>query len=294
MRTELYPNLLIENINFMKNSTYILYPFLMLICLITSQLTVHAQNHQEEIYKIAENDTLKMDIYLSDENKKDKPAIVFFFGGGWVSGSWDQFRPHAVHFSKKGFVTILVDYRVASRYGTSPFEAIEDAKSAMKYVKMNAERFGIDSAKVIASGGSAGGHLAASTATISGFEGDALKEISAKPVALLLFNPVIDNGPAGYGYDRLGERYKEVSPLHNLKEGVPPTLFFLGTKDRLIPVITGRYYQKAMEKLGSYCEFVLYDGQPHGFFNFKNREIYEQTILETEAFLEKIGLFPKS
>lgn len=278
----------------MKNSSYFLYSLLMLVCFISTGLKTKAQNHKEEIYKIAGNDTLKMDIYLSDEKKNDKPAIVFFFGGGWVSGSWDQFRPHAAHFAKKGFVTVLVDYRVSSRQGTSPFEAIEDAKSAMKYVKKNAERFGIDTAKVIASGGSAGGHLAASTATISGFEGETNKEISAKPVALLLFNPVIDNGPAGYGYERLGDRYKEVSPLHNLKKGVPPTLFFLGTKDSLIPVTTGRYYQKAMENLGSYCEFVLYDGQPHGFFNYKNREIYEQTILETEAFLRKIRLLPES
>lgn len=264
---------------------------LLTMALLNSQITF-AQNSTEETYKIIGKDSLKMDIYLSDQQKKNKPAIVFFFGGGWVSGSRDQFRPHAIHFSKKGFVTVLVDYRVSSRQGTSPFEAIEDAKSAMKYVKKNAERFGIDSAKVIASGGSAGGHLAASTATISGFEGEALKDISTKPVALLLFNPVIDNGPAGYGYDRLGERYKEVSPLHNLKKGVPPTLFFLGTKDQLIPVVTARYYKKAMENLGSYCDLVLYEGQPHGFFNFKNRNIYEQTIVETEAFLKKIDLFP--
>ena len=49
-----------------------------------------------------------------------------------------------------------------------------------------------------------------------------------------------------------------------------------------------------MEKLGSYCELILYEGQPHGFFNYKNREIYEQTIIETEAFLKKIGLLPNS
>ncbi|EPR69838.1 lipase, putative esterase [Cyclobacterium qasimii M12-11B] len=252
------------------------------------------QSHVEETYKIVGNDTLKMDIYLSDEQKKDKPAIVFFFGGGWVSGSWDQFRPHALHFSQKGFVTILVDYRVSSRQKTSPFDAIEDAKAAMKYVKKNAERLGLDSAKVIASGGSAGGHLAAATATIQGFEGLEDRKISSKPIALLLYNPVIDNGPAGYGYDRLADRYKEVSPLHNLNKGVPPTLFLLGTKDQLIPVATAKYYKTAMEKLGSYCELILYEGQPHGFFNFKNREIYDQTIMETEAFLKKIELFPKS
>ncbi|WP_339716171.1 alpha/beta hydrolase [Cyclobacterium amurskyense] len=278
----------------MKSRIHTLLGLVILSTLLLNPSSSKAQNHVVETYKIVGNDSLKMDIYLSDEQKKDKPAMVFFFGGGWVSGSWEQFRPHALHFSKKGFVTILVDYRVASRQKTSPFDAIEDAKSAMKYVKKNAERLGLDSAKVIASGGSAGGHLAATTATVPGFEGQDNGIISTKPVALLLFNPVIDNGPAGYGYDRVAERYKDVSPLHNLNTGVPPTLFFLGTKDQLIPVETARYYKTAMEKLGSYCELILYEGQPHGFFNYKNREIYEQTIIETEAFLKKIGLLPNS
>ncbi|AKP54140.1 alpha/beta hydrolase [Cyclobacterium amurskyense] len=278
----------------MKSRIHTLLGLVILSTLLLNPSSSKAQNHVVETYKIVGNDSLKMDIYLSDEQKKDKPAMVFFFGGGWVSGSWEQFRPHALHFSKKGFVTILVDYRVASRQKTSPFDAIEDAKSAMKYVKKNAERLGLDSAKVIASGGSAGGHLAAATATVPGFEGQDNGIISTKPVALLLFNPVIDNGPAGYGYDRVAERYKDVSPLHNLNTGVPPTLFFLGTKDQLIPVETARYYKTAMEKLGSYCELILYEGQPHGFFNYKNREIYEQTIIETEAFLKKIGLLPNS
>ncbi|WP_339922065.1 alpha/beta hydrolase [uncultured Cyclobacterium sp.] len=278
----------------MKYKTQSLLFILIFTAALLGSLTSNGQSHVEETYKIVGNDTLKMDIYLSDEQKKDKPAIVFFFGGGWVSGSWDQFRPHALHFSKKGFVCILVDYRVSSRQKTSPFDAIEDAKAAMKYVKKNAVRLGLDSAKVIASGGSAGGHLAAATATIQGFEGLENREISSKPIALLLYNPVIDNGPAGYGYDRLADRYKEVSPLHNLHKGVPPTLFLLGTKDKLIPVATAEYYKTAMEKLGSYCDLILYEGQPHGFFNFKNREIYDQTLIETEAFLKKIKLYHES
>jgi len=263
-----------------------------LISLVLQSQFSNAQNSVEETYKIVGQDSLKMDIFFSDDEKKDKPAIVFFFGGGWSSGSRDQFRPHAVHFAKKGFVTVLVDYRVSSRHKTSPFEAIEDAKVAIKYMKKHGERLGLDSGKVISSGGSAGGHLAAATAIISGFEEANDREISSIPAALLLFNPVIDNGPAGYGFERIGERYKEVSPLHNLHKGAPPTLFFLGTKDRLIPVATARYYKTAMERLGSYCELILYEGQPHGFFNFKNRNIYEQTIVETEAFLNKIGMWP--
>jgi acetyl esterase/lipase len=175
----------------MKNYFHAWSAFAILISLVLHSQFSNAQDRLEETYKITGKDTLKMDIYFSDDEKKDKPAIVFFFGGGWSSGSRDQFRPHAVHFAKKGFVTVLVDYRVSSRHKTSPFEAIEDAKAAIKYMKKHGERLGLDSGKVISSGGSAGGHLAAATAIISGFEEANDREISSIPAALLLFNPVI-------------------------------------------------------------------------------------------------------
>ena len=216
--------------------------------------------------------------------------MVFFFGGGWVNGSIAQFEPHANYFSDKGLVTILVDYRVESRQKTSPFEALKDAKSAIRFLKGNAERFGIDSGKIIASGGSAGGHLAAATALISKYndETDHLK-ISPKPAALVLFNPVIDNGPGGYGFGRIGNAYPEFSPLHNVRKGAPPTLIFLGTEDKLVPVITAQYYQLVMKKVGSYCNLVTYEGQGHGFFNYRNKEFYDKTVHKTEEFLKKFG-----
>jgi acetyl esterase/lipase len=113
--------------------------------------------------------------------------------------------------------------------------------------------------------------------------------VSCVPNALVLFNPVIDNGPAGYGYERIGKAYKNFSPLHNISEGVPPTIFFLGTNDHLIPVATARYYQAAMVKVGSRCDLFLYEDQPHGFFNFRNREYYNKTVLETDKFLISLG-----
>ena len=246
----------------------------------------------QQVYKQIDTVTLVLDIYhpADMDEEKSYPAMIFFFGGGWKGGSVEQFKPHARYFSGRGIVCILADYRVQSRQGTSPFESLKDAKSAIRYVRKNAARLNVDTGRIVASGGSAGGHLAAATALISGHNdpGDDLS-VSCIPNALVLFNPVIDNGPAGYGHERIGSAYKDFSPLHNIHQGAPPTVFFLGTKDRLIPVETAWYYRKAMERVGSRCELFLYENQPHGFFNFRNREFYDQTVLETDKFLISLG-----
>ena len=114
--------------------------------------------------------------------------------------------------------------------------------------------------------------------------------MSCIPHVLVLFNPVIDNGPGGYGYERIGEEYKSFSPIHNIRKGAPPTVFFLGTKDQLIPVETAAYYKKVMEKVGSRCVLHLYEGQGHGFFNYKNYDLYKATVSEADKFLISLGI----
>jgi len=216
--------------------------------------------------------------------------MVFFFGGGWNGGSTDQFEPHARYFSSRGIVCFLADYRVKSRQQTTPFESLKDAKTAIRYVRENAGTFHIDPDKIIAAGGSAGGHLAAAAALIDGHneESDGLS-VSCVPNALVLFNPVIDNGPGGYGYERIGDQYPTFSPLHNIRNGAPPTIFFLGTQDRLIPVETAKYYQILMERVGSRCELFLYEGEGHGFFNYRSPENYYHTVMEADKFLQELG-----
>ncbi len=244
------------------------------------------------VYKTVDTVRLTMDIYYPAvlDSGKSYPAMVFFFGGGWVSGSMQQFRHHARYFAGRGIICFLADYRVRSRQHTTPFESLQDAKSAVRYIRKNAVAFHVDPDKIIASGGSAGGHLAAATALVKGFDtpGEDLS-ISASPDALVLFNPVIDNGPGGYGYDRIGERYKDFSPLHNIHEGAPPAIFFLGTQDKLIPVATAKYFKTVMEQVGSRCDLFLYEGQKHGFFNYGNRDYYYRTVLEADIFLTSLG-----
>jgi len=228
------------------------------------------------------------------DQKKTYPAIVFFFGGGWNGGNSDQFEPHAKYFSQRGVICYRADYRVKSRQGTTPFESLKDAKSAIRFIREHAKELQVDPQRIVASGGSAGGHLAAATAIVTSFnEGSDKLSYSCIPNALILFNPVIDNGPGGYGYERVGEAYKDFSPLHNIREGAPPTIFFLGTEDRLIPEETARYYKTVMEKVGSRCDLFLYEGQGHGFFNYSQIDNYKLTVAEANRFLISLGIINK-
>lgn len=248
---------------------------------------------EKVIYKQIGNLELSLEVFRPpDADHGDpRPAMVFFFGGGWNGGRTQQFQPHAEYFSDRGMVCFLVEYRVNLRHGTTPFESLMDAKSAMRYIKANASVFHIDTARIVAAGGSAGGHLAAATAFVEKFN-DPHDDLSVSPVpaALALFNPVVDNGPSGYGYDRLGERYVDFSPLHNVRQGAPPSIFFLGTRDKHIPVKTAEQFKRAIERVGGRCDLVLYEGQPHGFFNYRNRPYFQNTVYETDRFLVSLGI----
>src|SRR5690606_9585027 len=152
------------------------------------------------IYKRIDSVALYMDVFApkNAKGKAPRPAMVFFFGGGWRGGTTRQFEPQANYFAGRGMVCFLVDYRVAGRHGSTPFESLMDAKLAIRYIKANAATLGVDTSRIVAAGGSAGGHLAAATALLSASNdpGDDLS-ISPRPAALVLFNPVIDNSKAG-------------------------------------------------------------------------------------------------
>jgi len=245
------------------------------------------------VYKTVGN--VKLALYVYQPKRKDesakRPAAVFFFGGSWNGGTPRQFQEHASYLATRGVVGIVADYRVKSRQGTSPFKCVEDGKSAIRWLRANAGKLRIDPDRLAAGGGSAGGHVAAATATVPGLDAatDNL-EISCRPNALLLFNPVYDNGPGGFGHSRVKDRYREISPLHNIRKGMPPAIVFLGTRDSLIPVETGQAFKKKMEEVGSRRELFLYKDQPHGFFNrSRSPEHFLAAVTEMDRFLESLG-----
>lgn len=253
----------------------------------------NASTDQETfIYKSVDSINLEMKVFYPENMiaGKNYPAIVFFHGGGWRSGDTRQFEPHANYLSSRGMIGILANYRVSERHGTTPFDAVKDAKSAIRYVREHVDRMQINRNQIIAAGGSAGGHLAAAAGNIQGLEEpEENHSISSKPNALVLFNPVYDNGPQGYGYERIGNRYKEISPIHNISTGAPPTIVFFGTEDELVPMKTAKLYQKKMQDAGSRCDLSLYEGQGHAFFNYQYQKYYTETVYQTDRFLASLG-----
>ena len=264
--------------------------------------TLHAQNLTDLLsatdrqntfnvtYKIIDGDTLDLIFKYPPNFKKSKkyPIIIFFFGGGWNGGTTQQFKPHAAYFASRGMITVLADYRVKSRHQTTPYESVADAKSAIRFLREHAKVLNVNKKKIVASGGSAGGHLAAACGVLTGLDepSEDLK-ISSKANALVLFNPVFDNGPDGFQNERMGERWREISPAHNIEKGAPPTIVFLGTEDHLIPVEIAENYKAKMEALGGRCDLHLYEGEGHGFFNESKKDglYYKKTVHETDLFL---------
>ena len=222
-----------------------------------------------------------------------RPAIVFFFGGGWVGGTPTQFQKQSEYLATRGMVGIRVEYRTIPKGDKGPPTiCCADAKSAMRYVRAQAAELGIDPQRIAAAGGSAGGHLAAFTALVESLE-DTQEEpfVSCKPNALVLFNPVFNNGPGQWGHERVGERYQEFSPAHNVGKHAPPTVVFLGEEDKLIPVQVVRDFEAEMKKAGVRCDAHIYPGGGHGFFNgdTANHPWFTQTLLETDKFLASLG-----
>jgi acetyl esterase/lipase len=239
-----------------------------------------------------------------------RPAVVFYFGGGWRGGTPGQFLPHCRYLAERGMVAITVDYRVRNRHDVSPQECLRDAKAAIRWVRSNARRLGVDPNRVAAGGGSAGGHLAAATALINGFEDDASSIVSSAPNAMILFNPAVVIAPVEGHPDLLPDekftdirqrtdgRPREVSPYHFVRSGLPPSIIFHGTEDEAVPFPTVELFHEAMTAAGNRCELKAYQGQPHGFFNpgrksgepraEANRN-YHQTIGELDVFLVSLG-----
>ena len=217
-----------------------------------------------------------------------RPGLVMFHGGGWIGGTPSQFNMQAEYFASRGMVCTLVQYRFVRQPGTPPTVCIQDAKSAMRWVRSHAAELGIDPQRIAAAGGSAGGHLAAFTGMVDGMDdpADDLK-VSAKPAAMVLFNPVFNNGPGQYGRDRIGDRFKEFSPAHNITSNAPPAIVLLGTEDKLIPVKILEEFKAGMERVGVRCEARLFEGQGHAFFN---REPYQTlTLIEVDKFITSLG-----
>jgi acetyl esterase/lipase len=247
------------------------------------------------VYKSTSQGELRLHVFVpSADGPAQKPAVIFFFGGGWTNGNVGQFVPQSKHLSERGLLAIVADYRVFARHKTSPFEAMADAKSAIRWVRSHAKEWHVDPQRIAAAGGSSGGHIALSAGVFEAFdEPGEDKRVSSVPNALVLFNPAVDTTHATPPTlaARFGGRGIEASPLHHIHRGIPPTVVFHGKADTTVPYADVERFCTESVKAGNQCQLFGYEGATHGFFN-PSRDggtWYRQTLLEMDHFLTRIG-----
>jgi acetyl esterase len=258
---------------------------------------------ETHVYKTRGLSRYKLTVYQPSHIEIDKklPAIIFFHGGGLHMRRYWEFEPQSKYLVERGIVAAIATYRV-KRHGRTIFESIADAKSAIRWIREHADELGIDENLIAAGGGSAGGYLAVCSAVVKKYdEKNEDLSISSVPNALVLFNPrlvipMIGAPPLTKKEIRYknGRDLKEISPVHNVFQGAPPTIIFHGTADKIVTVQESQWFCEEMQNHGNSCEVFLYEGREHGFFRkYYGDQDFASTMETTVKFLSKLGYVPK-
>ncbi len=213
-------------------------------------------------YKITPQGDLRMNLYFPPGWRKTdrRPGIVFFFGGSCATGSPAQFASTAEYFASRGLVAASAEYRIESIHHTSLSACAEDGKSAIRWLRMNAPRLGIDHTRIIAGGGSSG-------ATIAAFAAYNLTPEQATAA----------KGPIG-----------AFISSWKVTKGGPPAILFFGAEDSLQE--KARDFARQLIGVGTRAEFYTAEGQRHGFFNRSDSSPWHAVVLrQTDLFLASLG-----
>ncbi|MBM3725826.1 MAG: hypothetical protein FJW40_10435 [Acidobacteria bacterium] len=225
---------------------------------------------RETVYKQTPQGELKIHLFFPEEwTRSDRrPAIVFFFGGGFVGGTPAQFFSKAGYFASRGLVAASAEYRVRNRHQTDPTASVEDCKSAIRWVRSNAGDLGVDAGRIIGGGGSAGATCvlaAALNKTLDSPKEDA--GVSSRPDALVLYNPALefqeDRVKALFAGDAVKARSMDPSAL--IAAGAPPMILIYGSNDPMMA--EARRFMAKSRGLGNRPAMYTAKGQGHGFFN---------------------------
>lgn len=248
-----------------------------------------ARGVEKVIYKKTPQGELEVHIFRPPPNISQKSALIFFHGGGFKSGSPQQFYPQARYMADFGMTAISAEYRIKNKHGTSREYSVMDAKSLIRWVYQNADYLNISVDRIALGGGSAGGYLASAVGIIEGFNdpNDDI-EIPISPAALVLYNPGLALSLKGSNSNGGVKDLKNQSILLSINESYPPSLVLLGTDDWLTPVSEAEKFCYLVSETGSDCQLAIYDKQEHGFFN-SNRNLFDTTI-RSHRFLAEQGL----
>lgn len=240
------------------------------------------------VYGKAGDRELKLDLARPAEGKGPFPCVVCVHGGGWRLGNKRDLRPWIQLLAREGYVAASVGYRLAP---DARFPAqIEDVKTAVRFLRANADKYHIDKDHVGALGYSAGGHLVCLlglTDESAGFEGKEHPKESSKVQAVVdYFGPT---DLAGFGKDEVAQRgmvgpligktyaddpaaHDRASPIKYVTKAAPPFLIFHGTADRVVPIDQSRRLAEKLKDVGAAARLVEVPGEGHGWDGHANED----------------------
>ncbi|MBN1187309.1 MAG: alpha/beta hydrolase [Bacteroidales bacterium] len=253
---------------------------------------------KEIVYKTITSVELVADIFYKESSLKgdQKSAIAFFHGGAWVCGNRSDFYETAKRYASKGMIAFCFQYRFADHKSLIPIDCLADAKSAIRWIRKNAREYNIDESKVIASGQSAGGHLAICTSLIDKYDEEYEDHtISSKPDGIILWSGCVVAGTDGWLDSILLDRKNEISnidPILNIKDKMPPILAFHGTEDDVVPYWTMEKFVYEMKQADNTIELVRMENKGHFFDEDckKHAGMYNDSIFpRVDEFLIKFN-----
>ena len=224
----------------------------------------------------------RLDLYLPEKAARPRPVILYVHGGGWQGG--DKSNGPAFRFAAKGYAVASMNYRF-SQHATFPAQ-IYDCKAAVRWLRANARKYGLDADHIGAWGGSAGGHLVAllgTTAGVKELEGPGGNEEQSSRVQAVVdwFGPTdfLTVGAKETRTQLLGgdpqtnkEKALKASPMTYVSKDAAPFLIMHGDEDQTVPIAQSETFAAALKKAGADATFVVIKGGKHGGALFTNAE----------------------
>jgi acetyl esterase len=247
------------------------------------------------VYKTVGTTSLDAHIFPASGAKpgEKRPAFLFFHGGGWAAGMPEfGYRQGCKRYAEKGLVGITFEYRLRWRHGATPLDGMEDAKSAVRWVRVHACELGVDPERIAVAGFSAGGHLAATTVMIADHDDPRDdKAVSSAPNALILMSTPINSADDPWFRECFGGRGDpaECSPAQYVRPGLPPMIVFHGLEDPLCPFPKTEAFCKNMRDAGNRCELYAFHGG-----HFRSQGDWAIIYEKTDEFLASLGFLDTS
>lgn len=224
---------------------------------------------------------LTLDLYRPKDAEGKLPLVVFIHGGGWRGG--DKARAPVVQIVPRGYVGASINYRLSGE-ATFP-AAVEDCKCAIRFLRANADKYGIDPERIGVWGSSAGGHLSLMVGLAdegAGLEGKGGHEgVSSRvqavcswfgPADLTVGHDQFQGGAGraplqflGGTYEELPEVYAKASPVTYASKDDPPVLMIHGDKDPVVPLDQSKRMLAAIEKAGGEAKLIVVMNAGHGW-----------------------------